>query len=142
MHCYLEELSKEDRIRSRKAETAYDETWGEEMTYAHRVSNRAKDYLQNNKDEDFFLAVSFDEPHGPCICPPPYNTMYEGFAFGDDPVYSDTLHDKPLMQRLWAGEALQQDPALLHKSSRMLSLFLGCNSFVDYEIGRVLDFIA
>ena len=29
----------------------------------------------------------------------------------------------------------------LNKPSKQLSLFLGCNSFVDYEIGRVLDTI-
>ncbi|MDT3359862.1 MAG: sulfatase-like hydrolase/transferase, partial [Spirochaetota bacterium] len=39
MHNYLEELSVEERLRSRKSETAFDEDWGAEMTYAHRVSN-------------------------------------------------------------------------------------------------------
>lgn len=142
MHRYLLELSEEDRVRSRKPETSFDEDWDASMTYAHRVSNKALAFLEDRGDEDFFLAVSYDEPHGPCICPAPFNTMYEGFTFEDNPTFHDTLEDKPLLQRLWAGDDLTKDPAELNKSSTMLSLFLGCNSFVDQEIGRVLEKVA
>ena len=138
MRTYLLELSEADRVRSRRSQTAYDPTWTEDMTYAHRTTDRALSYLENFRDKEFFLTVSYDEPHGPCLCPAPYNTMYRDFAFDADPVFADSLRDKPLMQRLWAGAALEQDPAELHRSSDMLALFLGCNSFVDHEIGRVL----
>lgn len=139
MHTYLLELSEEDRVRSRKSETAYDPDWTSEMTYAHRVTDKAITYLENHKDTDFFLAVSYDEPHGPFICPAPYNTMYDGFRFEDTPEYHDTLEDKPLLQRLWAGEDLNKSSDQLRASSQMLSLFLGCNSFVDSQIGRVVE---
>ncbi|MXI87713.1 sulfatase-like hydrolase/transferase [Sphaerochaeta halotolerans] len=138
MHNYLEELSDEDRMRSRKPETAFDERWTEEMTYAHRVSNKAMSYMEKHEAEDFFLVVSYDEPHGPFICPSPFNTMYDGFSFVDSPAFHDNLETKPLLQRLWAGDDLEKSSEELRKSSKMLSLFLGCNSFVDYEIGRVL----
>lgn len=139
MHNYLEHMSDEDRIRSRQPDTSYDPSWGEEMTYAHQCSERAIRYVNEHQGEDFFLTLSLDEPHGPCICPPPYNHMYDDFAFSDDPVFHDSLENKPFMQRLWAGDALNLDPAQLHKASKMLSLFLGCNSYADYEIGRFLD---
>lgn len=132
-------MSDEDRIRSRQPDTSYDPSWDEEMTYAHQCSERAIRYVNEHQGEDFFLTLSLDEPHGPCICPPPYNHMYDDFAFSDDPVFHDSLENKPFMQRLWAGDALNQDPAQLHKASKMLSLFLGCNSYADYEIGRFLD---
>ena len=138
MHNYLEELTDEQRRRSRKSKTSFDEDWTEEMTYAHRVSDKAITYLKTHSDDDFFLSISYDEPHGPCICPPPFNTMYDGFSFEDNPAFHDTLDQKPMLQRLWAGEDLDKDPEQLRSSSKMLSLFLGCNSFVDYEIGRVL----
>lgn len=141
MKCYLEELTEEERKRSRLSATSYDVDWGEEMTYAHRCSDRALAFLEKHGDEEFFLTVSYDEPHGPCICPAPYNTMYEDFRFPDSPVFSDSLEDKPMMQRLWAGSAMDKTPEELNKPSRQLALFLGCNSFVDYEIGRVLDTI-
>ena len=139
MKNYLDELSEEDRRKSRQSETSYNDDMKEDFTYAHRCSNRALKFLDEYKDEDFVLVVSYDEPHGPCLCPAPYNTMYEGFKFDDDTVFNDNLENKPFMQRLWAGDALNQKANEINKPSKQLALFLGCNSFVDYEIGRVID---
>lgn len=139
MRCYLEELTDDERVRSRKSETAFEPGMTEEFTYAHRCSNRALHFLEQYKEEDFFLTVSYDEPHGPCLCPAPYNTMYTGFCFEDNPNYEDNLAEKPVMQQLWAGTALHQSKDEINKPSKQLALFLGCNSFADYEIGRVLE---
>lgn len=138
MRRYLNELSQEDRVRSRKSETAFNPGITEDFTYAHRCSDRAIRFLDNYREDDFFLVVSYDEPHGPCLCPPPYNTMYDGFRFPDNPNFQDDLTKKPLMQQLWAGRAMDQPVEEINRPSRQLSLFLGCNTFVDYEIGRVL----
>ena len=89
--------------------------------------------------KDFFLTVANDKPHGPYLSPPPYNTMYEDFCFDDNPNYEDDLSQKPLMQRLWAGDAINKTKEEINRPSKKLSLFLGCNSFVDYEIGKDLD---
>lgn len=139
MRRYLNELSDEDRIRSRKSETSFDPDMTEEFTYAHRCSDRAIRFLDHHAEDDFLLVVSYDEPHGPCLCPAPYNTMYEGFRFEDNPNFRDDLTKKPLMQQLWAGEAMNQSGEEINRPSQKLALFLGCNTFVDYEIGRVLD---
>lgn len=141
MRTYLEELTKEERIRSRRSSESYEADFSEEFTYAHRCSDRAIDFLNRFKDEDFFLTVSYDEPHGPSLCPPPYNRMYDGFRFEDSPKFQDDLKNKPLMQRLWAGDKLEAPKEDINKATEGLSLFLGCNSFVDYEIGRVLETI-
>lgn len=141
MRCYLEELNDEDKIRSRNPATSFDQDITEEFTYAHRCTNRAIDFIQENKEEEFFLVLSYDEPHGPCICPAPYNTMYEGFRFEDNINFQDDLTKKPMMQQLWAGEAMNQTMEEINKPSPLLSLFMGCNTFVDYEIGRVLEVI-
>lgn len=68
MRCYLEELTAEERIKSRKSDTSYEEDMSEDFTYAHQCSNRALDFLEKYKEEDFFLVVSYDEPHGPSLC--------------------------------------------------------------------------
>lgn len=57
----------------------------------------------------FFLTVSYDEPHGPSLCPAPYNTMYRGFKFEPSAKFTDDLKNKPLMQQLWAGDKLTAD---------------------------------
>ncbi len=138
MRMYLEELTKEERVRSRQSDEAYRYGFSEEFTYAHRCSDRAVRFLEEFSEEDFFLTVSYDEPHGPSLCPAPYNKMYEGFRPENSPEFGDDLKGKPLLQRLWAGDmpdALEDD---VPQTSEFLSLFLGCNSFVDHEIGRVL----
>jgi uncharacterized sulfatase len=139
MRTYLEELSEEDRVKSRQSESAYADWMTAEFTYAHRCSDRALRFLEENRDRSFFLSVSYDEPHGPCLCPAPYNTMYEGFRFDDNPGFADDLENKPLLQRLWAGKDLDKTAAEINQPSKQLALYLGCNSFVDAEIGRVLN---
>ena len=141
MKCYLDELSDEDKIRSRNSKTSFDPTWTEDMTYAYRCTSKAIDFLNENVDTDFFLTLSYDEPHGPCICPAPYNTMYKDTKLPDSKNYQDDLSKKPLMQRLWAGKDINASEEELHATSESLALFLGCNSFVDNQIGRVMEVI-
>lgn len=138
MRNYLEEMDKEDRLASRRSSSAYT-GWPESKCYAHRVVDRALEFIEDHRDRDFFIAVSLDEPHGPCLCPPGFVHLYDGFSFHDDPVYHDSLEAKPVLQKLWAGDAVAADPESLHAGSDMLSLFLGCNSYADHELGRVID---
>jgi len=136
MRCYLEELSPEDRLRSRKTATNRDPSLTEDFCYGHRVSNRAIDFLERFNQEDFFLVVSYDEPHGPCLCPRPFSEMYQGHEFPKSRNVWDTLEGKPEHQRVWAGNRLESDrDAVTIKAPD----FFGCNSFADYEIGRVLE---
>ncbi len=139
MKCYLDELGVDERVRSRDSQEAYREGFSESFTFAHRCTDRALKFIEEYQDQDFFLTVSYDEPHGPSLCPSPYHSMYQNFRFPDGPQYRDDLQDKPLMQRLWAGQNLHADLEKLRGPSPQLALFLGCNSYVDYEIGRVLD---
>ncbi len=139
MRCYLEELSETERVKSRSPEIAYREGFDETFTFAHRCSDRAVCYLEEHRGQDFFLTVSYDEPHGPALCPPPFDHMYDGFQFESSPSFQDDLSEKPMMQQLWAGENLHAAEDEINHPSEWLTRFLGCSSFVDYEIGRVLD---
>lgn len=141
MKCYLDELTPEERVKSRQSETSFAEDMTEEFTYAHRCTNRAIDFVEKYKDETFFLTLSYDEPHGPSLCPAPFNTMYADYKFDDNPNYEDDLSKKPLMQRLWSGADINKTAEELNRPSKARALFLGCNSFVDYEIGRVMEVI-
>jgi uncharacterized sulfatase len=135
MRRYLEELTPEQRQRSRSWEP--DPGFGAELTFAHRCSDRAIDFLDKYADEDFMLVVSYDEPHGPHKCPVEYARMYDDFVYPRNPNVDDTLENKPEHQRAWA-EYLKIDPG---KPLRAATYF-GCNTFVDHEIGRVLDAVS
>ena len=136
MRNYLDELTPEERVRSRSKELNKDPGLTEEFTFGHRCSNRAIDYLKQHSDEDYFMVLSYDEPHDPYVCPKPYSEMYKDYIFPADPNVNDSLENKPDHHKVWAGEELMRNNEDLEIR---IPDFLGCNSYVDYEIGRVLD---
>lgn len=136
MRCYLEELTEQQRRESRDATSMNRKDYRPEDTYAYRCADRAVDFLEKYKDEDFFLTVSFDEPHDPFICPPPYSHMYDEYEFPKSPNVYDLLEGKPDYQKVWAGDSLQEDKEALKIRN---PFFFGCNSYVDTQIGRVVE---
>ena len=137
MRCYLEELSPEERKHSRtESASLTGDGVKPEFTFAHRIIDRAIDFLDKSHDDDFFLTISFDEPHQPYLCPEPYASMYEDYELPITPAYFDTLEGKPVLEKLWAAKMLNEDKTKLRIRPQ---LFLGCNSFADHEIGRVLN---
>ncbi|MHB9026328.1 MAG: sulfatase-like hydrolase/transferase [Armatimonadota bacterium] len=135
MRNYLEELTPEERLRSRDPRTNDDPELTADFTYGHRVSNRAVDFLAQHHAEDFLLTVSYDEPHHPFLCPRPYSKMYKDYTFPKAPNVWDTLEEKPAHHRLWAGEQVNVDRDALEICGPD---YFGCNAFIDSEIGRVL----
>jgi arylsulfatase A-like enzyme len=135
---HLDSLPDEEaRRRSRLAAQKVQDPDINEL-YGHGVANRALEYIERYKDESFFLTVSFDEPHGPHHCPREFWEKYVDFEFPKDESIWDTLDGKPEYQKLWAGEYLQQNKDELKIQH---AYHFGCNEYVDYEIGRVLDAI-
>ncbi len=138
MRNYLEELDEVERYRSRLPTTSLDPTFTEDQTFGHRCSNRAIKFLEEYGAGDFFLVVSYDEPHGPNLAPQIYGEMFRDFVFPTKKNLTDTLENKPEHQRIWAGKKLQGSREKVEVRN---PLYFGCNSFVDYEIGRVLEAI-
>lgn len=136
MRNYLDELTEEERRYSRSKNWDGATAPAPEFTFAYRVASRAREYIRQHADEDFFLVVSFDEPHGPSLCPQPYAEMYRDFELPKRPNVYDTLENKPTHQKVWAGERRFTDRQALRITS---SHFFGCNSFVDEQIGRVVE---
>ena len=141
MRNYLDELSPEDRERSRDV-SINREGVDADFTFGRRCSDRALDFISKHHDEDFLLVVSYDEPHHPFICPEPYASMYEGYEFPKSPAYFDDLKNKPEHHRIWSDgfseRSLEEKQAWKRPD---LQDFWGCNSFVDSEVGRVMGAI-
>lgn len=135
MRCYLEELTPEERLKSRSP-AIMEKGVPAEFTYGHRCTNRALDFLEKNNKDDFLLVVSYDEPHDPYVCPEPYASMYKDYEFPKPDNAYDTLANKPDFQRAWEGQLPTADKAALKITHPR---FFGCNSFIDSEIGRVVE---
>ncbi|MEG0767296.1 MAG: sulfatase-like hydrolase/transferase, partial [Clostridia bacterium] len=64
MRNYLDELTPEQRLISRQTEACQEAPGiAEEFTFGYRCTRRALDYLDKHREDDFFLVVSYDEPH-------------------------------------------------------------------------------
>lgn len=138
MRNYLEELTEDERVYSRQLDSSRDPNLKADFTFGHRCSDRAVDFLETHGAEDFLLVVSYDEPHGPFLCPGEYADMYRDYCFPKSRNVWDTLEDKPAHHQAWAGKGVTEDKdALLIRYAP----FFGCNTFIDTEIGRVLDAI-
>ncbi len=141
MRTYLEELTDEERLLSRNVKSSFADWFTEEFTYGYRCTQRAIKFLEEHKDEDFLLVVSYDEPHGPSLCPPEYFKPYEDIIFQRNKKQNiyDTLENKPEHQKIWAETTEHLDRAT-HTNIGLQAMF-ACNSFVDKEIGRVKNAI-
>jgi uncharacterized sulfatase len=136
---YLDELNEEEIHLWRRGLSTLEDLRAHdvraEFTWAHRVSDRVIDFLEQQSGEPFLLVVSYDEPHHPFACPPEYAAKFEHYDYPVGPAAYDTLEDKPAHQREWAAA----DDVHLENGRLRFPMYFGCNSFVDSESGRVID---
>ncbi|MBD3316791.1 MAG: sulfatase-like hydrolase/transferase [Chitinivibrionales bacterium] len=110
-----------------------------EDTWAYRNTERAMRFLSEAKEESspFCLVVSHDEPHHPYICPPEYMERFEHIPYENGPAAHDTLEGKPSHQIEWAKSKFGCYGEVREKV--LAPWYLGCNAFVDEQIGRLID---
>jgi len=114
----------------------------EAFCFGHRVADRAIDVLKahDHGKRPLFLAVEFDEPHGPYIAPPPFNTRFSFDEIYRPPTLNADMTGKPRIQQEYAAflRANRKNPEDL---PHYYEYYYNCNAYVDSELGRVLDAI-
>jgi arylsulfatase A-like enzyme len=108
------------------------------------ITREAIKALGELKDKPFFLAVGFNRPHLPFVAPKKYFDLYEG----EELPVAENLHvpeGAPPIAITQSGELRQYrdiptSGALSREKSRELTLaYYACTSFVDAQVGRLLD---
>ncbi len=131
MRNYLDLMSEEDRYKSRQFETVFEEDITPSFTYAHHCSDRAIQFIEAHKNESFFLVVSYDEPpHHPFLAPSQYFDLFKGREHTEYGNVNVDLSEHPEHIQLWAASDQDIDTTAFG--------LMGCNAYVDKEIGRVL----
>ncbi|HSQ55040.1 MAG TPA: sulfatase [Gemmata sp.] len=121
--------------------------WGvfperDEDCFDHDIATWAVKELKNQRKGPWFLAVGFQHPHVPCYAPRKWFDLYpedklvlpevKPFDRNDLPRFASYLHWKLPEPRLkWLQEAKQWKP--------LVRSYLASVSFVDAQVGRVLD---
>jgi len=110
-----------------------------EFTWAGRITNRAEQFLKSRtaNDKPFLLVVSYDEPHAPFTCPAEFAEPFQDYWHELGPGATDTLAGKPDHQKEWSSTNINR--LEVREGCIRNPLYFGCNSFVDSEIGRVID---
>ena len=135
MKCYLDELTPEERKLSRDRSKA--RRLPPSFIYGHRVTEKALDFMRKYAREDYFLVVSYDEPHDPSLVPEAYENLYDRMLCADATAAADPLTDKPFYQRLWAAHTDGLDPQ--KRRPGFWPAFSACQTYIDGEIGRILQ---
>ena len=138
---YLSDIGPEMAAAYRQS---YGKEYSEEESFAlndiwgHRVADRAVDFLEKAGDQPFVLAVSFDEPHGPSMLPAEWQGSVDPSKFEKPINFNAPLDGKPELhhiQRAESGEVTWEE----HLNDIKTRKLYDCNSYIDSEIGRVLD---
>lgn len=121
--------------------------WG---TFPHRdeekgdwlLASWAVEQLSNRPKEPFFLSVGFFLPHVPCYATQKWFDLYPTADLKLPPVFSGDRDDTPRFA--WYLHWKLPEPRLkfLQESDQWQNLvrsYLACTSFVDSQVGRVLD---
>jgi uncharacterized sulfatase len=99
------------------------------------TARRVFQLLGERRDRPFFLAVGFVRPHGPWIAPQRYFDMYPEDRIELPSYPEDELDDVPD-----AAVAYGAEPRIPPGEERKaLAAYLACVSFVDAQLGLVLD---
>ena len=103
--------------------------------WARRVTDRCIDFLETAGDDPFLFVASFDEPHGPFMCPREYLESVDPSKFEIRPNVNEPLAHKPQHHHLLAEGHLNAEEDL----RSFLRYYAACQSFVDDQVGRIAD---
>jgi iduronate 2-sulfatase len=148
----IEEKTKKAKAQNLKGKELRQATKGpafesaevDDSTYVDgTIADEAIKQLQQNDDRPFFLAVGFKKPHLPLVAPKKYFDMYDPAKI-EIPSRDAPVGAAPQATTTW-GElrAYSGIPAkgnLDDEQTRsMIHAYRACVSYVDAQIGRVLE---
>ena len=116
------------------------------VLYDGQVADRAVESLQElaQSDEPFFLAVGFIKPHSPYIAPKKYWDLYdaESIPLADSATRETdapriAMHGSSELRRY--TDQQKKGPIPDEDQRRVRHAYLACISYIDAQIGRVLD---
>lgn len=115
-----------------------DSDWGDTI-----ITDWAIDRLKESRDKPLFLGVGYYRPHIPLFAPQRFFERFRNTPAQLPPYRKDDLNDLPAIGKKWAIDAVT---AGLHSSvvkhnqwQAAVEAYLACVTYVDYEIGRLLD---
>lgn len=104
----------------------------------YQVASYGIDVIHQKHDKPFFLAVGIVKPHLAFVCPQKFFDMHAG------KIEQPLVRQKDLGDVPWVGRSMAKlnDDFKFRKDEaweKVHRSYLACNSWADYNVGRVLD---
>ncbi len=109
------------------------------------VASDVIEMIKENRDRPFFLAAGFFDPHCPYVAPRRYFDLYplETITLPDLSEAKEDLADVPPMATYWdmkgGGWPYHFGNISVDQARRCKQSYYACISFVDAQVGRLLD---
>lgn len=107
------------------------------------VAAKIVQLIKEKRNEPFFLAAGFFNPHCPYVAPKKYFDMYplEEITIPDLDQAKEDLQDVPPMavQRDTPHWPYYFNGVTVEQARKCKQAYYACNSFVDAQVGRLLD---
>ena len=121
----------------------WDPTSKDEEHTDGMVASKIVELIDTHKDEPFFLAAGFFNPHCPYVAPKRYFDLYplDEITMPDLDEAKADLEDVPPMaiQRDSKRWPYYFDGITKEQARKCKQAYYACNSFVDAQVGRLLD---
>jgi arylsulfatase A-like enzyme len=119
--------------------------WGgpRESTPAHYLSDFTMRMIESfgRDDSPFFVTCQFWGPHGPHMPSHEYYGLHKRESLPVWPNFGDNLDGKPVRVKRERDNFYHDYPGEWEKAREILGLYYDCTAMIDYEIGRLVDFI-
>lgn len=129
--------------RARRSDRYGDSGLAPEQEHDYRMAQTAVALLKEfaGSKQQFFLALSQSRPHTPLVAPKQYVDMYDSAKIPDPPAPVGSLRGFPYMQRATGGnpDIFMKGQPTPQQAKEAIAAFYACVSFVDGNLGMVLD---
>ena len=124
----LRNSNKQARIREEHSETAY-------------MTNRAIDFMNENKDDQWMLHLSFIKPHWPYIAPSPYHNMYSPNQFYEVIRDEKEKNIKHEVYRAFTNARVSKVFSKIEVRDAVITGYMGLIKQIDDNLGRLFEFM-
>lgn len=125
----------------------------EEFHYTTWTAERSIAFIEEHRDEPFFLWASFHDPHPPYLVPEPWASMYDpknmepgnltpGEHDKNPPHFKKTQEENPDFgdwHQPYNAHGCTSHLQEREELKRDIATYYGMISFMDHHIGRILD---
>ena len=104
-----------------------------------RIAQHTIEQLGRKHDKPFFLACGWRKPHLSWYAPRKYFDIYDPKTLTLPRVNEDDLNDLPTAALKYTENKYYRAVTAAHKEREGVQAYLACISFIDAQLGRVLD---